>query len=340
MKKILYFLIFANISIIYGQISIVNFAHQVKNDSIRFKSTHSPFLINQNNLSLSPFDLIIPNDLDEDGVMDTDEDGVINDLDQCPNTPQGVTIDVNGCEVFNLPQNNFSISVESLSCIGENDGSISISVEDEDLDYTLRLNGGDPTQLNSSDGYQQTLSNLSPGTYQLCFTVDGQSGYNQCFDVSISEPAPLSSSSKVNETNKSISFSLSGSDQYTIIHNGIKHIYTTSNPTIDLKTGLNFIEVKTDKLCQGVYTEEVFVSERVEYYPNPTNDLVNLYIHGKDNHVDLTIVDRDGNIMGTSCEEIRFNRKVKVNLGQYSKGVYIIRLRGNTILKTVKIIKE
>jgi len=272
--------------------------------------------------------------------LDDDNDGASDDLDQCPNTPQGVTVDINGCEVFNLPQNNFSVSVESLSCIGENDGSISISVEDEDLDYTLRLNGENPIQLNSSDGYQQTLLNLSPGTYQLCFTVDGQSGYNQCFDVSISEPAPLSSSSKVNETDKSISFSLSGSDQYTIIHNGIEHIYTTSNPTIDLKTGLNFIEVKTDKLCQGVYTEEVFVSERVEYYPNPTNDLVNLYIHGKDSHVDLTIVDTDGNVMGTSCEEIRTNRKVKVSLGQYSKGVYIIRLRGNNILKTVKIIKE
>jgi hypothetical protein len=182
--------------------------------------------------------------------------------------------------------------------------------------------------------------NLSPRAYQLCFTVDGQSGYNQCFDISISEPAPLSSSSKVNKTDNSISFSLSGSDQYTIVHNGIEQTYTISNPTIDLKTGLNFIEVKTNKLCQGVYREEVFVSEHVEYYPNPTTDLVNLYIHGKDSHVDLTIIGIDGNVMGTSCEEIRSNRKVKVSLEQYSKGVYFIQIESNTILRTVKIIKE
>lgn len=242
--------------------------------------------------------------------------------------------------VFNLPQNNFSISVESLSCIGENDGSISITVEDEDLNYTLRVNGDNPVDLNSSQGYQQTLSNLSPGIYQLCFTVEGESGYNQCFDINITEPAPLSASAKVNKSRKSISFSLDGSDRYTIVHNGVERVFDVSNPEIQLKKGVNFIEVKTDKLCQGTYTEEVFISEKVEFYPNPTVDLVNLYIHGKDKTVDLKIVDRDGNIIGTSCSDIQSNRKVQVNLDQYPKGIYLIQARGETVQKTIKIIRE
>ena len=242
--------------------------------------------------------------------------------------------------VFNLPQNNFSISVESLSCIGENDGSISITVEDEDLNYTLRVNGDNPVDLNSSQGYQQTLSNLSPGIYQLCFTVEGESGYNQCFDINITEPAPLSASAKVNKSRKSISFSLDGSDRYTIVHNGVERVFDVSNPEIQLKKGVNFIEVKTDKLCQGTYTEEVFISEKVEFYPNPTVDLVNLYIHGKDKTVDLKIVDRDGNIIGTSCSDIQSNRKVQVNLDQYPKGIYLIQAKGETVQKTIKIIRE
>lgn len=242
--------------------------------------------------------------------------------------------------VFNLPQNNFSISVESLSCIGENDGSISITVEDEDLNYTLRVNGDNPVDLNSFQGYQQTLSNLSPGIYQLCFTVEGESGYNQCFDINITEPAPLSASAKVNKSRKSISFSLDGSDRYTIVHNGVERVFDVSNPEIQLKKGVNFIEVKTDKLCQGTYTEEVFISEKVEFYPNPTVDLVNLYIHGKDKTVDLKIVDRDGNIIGTSCSDIQSNRKVQVNLDQYPKGIYLIQAKGETVQKTIKIIRE
>ena len=257
-------------------------------------------------------------------ITDTDGDGILDVEDL----------------VFNLPQNNFSISVESLSCIGENDGSISITVEDEDLNYTLRVNGDNPVDLNSSQGYQQTLSNLSPGIYQLCFTVEGESGYNQCFDINITEPAPLSASAKVNKSRKSISFSLDGSDRYTIVHNGVERVFDVSNPEIQLKKGVNFIEVKTDKLCQGTYTEEVFISEKVEFYPNPTVDLVNLYIHGKDKTVDLKIVDRDGNIIGTSCSDIQSNRKVQVNLDQYPKGIYLIQAKGETVQKTIKIIRE
>ena len=303
------------------------------------------------NRTLSEYDdiLIYAQDVNETNIktfaldpdqLDSDQDGVNDSQDQCLNTSPYVPVDINGCEIFNLPNNNYTISLESLSCIGENDGSISVSVEDEDLNYTLRVNGENPVDLNSSEGYQQTLSNLSHGTYQLCFTVEGESGYNQCFDVNITEPAPLSASSKVDKVGKSISFSLDGSDRYTIVHNGVERVFDVSSPEIPLKKGVNFIEVKTDKLCQGTYTEEIFISEKVEFYPNPTTDVVNLYIHGKDKTVDLKIVDRDGNIIRTSCRDIQSNRKVQVNLEKYPKGVYLIQVKGETINKTVKVIKH
>ena len=104
--------------------------------------------------------------------------------------------------------------------------------------------------------------------------------------------------------------------------------------------GLNFLEVKTDKYCQGTYTKEVFISEKVEYYPNPTRDFVNLYLHGQDSSIDLQIVDRDGNIKEILCKEIGLNRKIEVDFSSYPEGVYMIRLLSKTIDKTVKIIKE
>lgn len=273
-------------------------------------------------------------------IYDSDKDGVINQNDANPNDPYSNSNDVNGNKIFSLPSNNFSISIENLSCRGSSDGSIAVSAKDENLNYTLTINGNDTHNLNSSSGFSKSITNLNTGQYNLCFTVEGESGYNQCFDINISEPAPLSASSRVNNANKSISFDLSGSDKYTIVHNGIEKDFDHSNPKIDLKKGVNFLKVKTDKSCQGSYTEEVFISEEVEFYPNPTKDNVNLYIHGKDSNVDVRVIDGDGNILKTSCKEIHSSRKVQVNLEEFSKGIYLIQLNGETVDKTVKIVRE
>lgn len=271
---------------------------------------------------------------------DSDNDGVLDEEDQCLNTPPSVSINILGCEVFNLPQNNYAISVENTSCIGENDGSISVSVEDESISYALTIDGANPIPLNSSTGYNQSIADLSPGMYTLCFTVDNWQGYSQCFEINITEPAPLSATSKVNMDNKTISFDLSGADEYTIKHNGDNYIFNLSNPRLTLKEGLNFIEVKTDKHCQGTYTKEIFISQKVEYYPNPTQDYVTFYLHGEDKSMDINVLDRYGNTTGVFCKKIDSNRKVTINLLPYPKGVYMIQLKGNTIEKTIKIIKE
>ena len=254
---------------------------------------------------------------------------------------KNITLTVsNGKKIFSLPNNNFSITIENLSCRGSSDGSIVVSAKDENLNYTLTINGNDTHNLNSSSGFSKSITNLNTGQYNLCFTVEGESVYNQCFDINISEPAPLSASSRVNNANKSISFDLSGSDKYTIVHNGIEKDFDHSNPKIDLKKGVNFLKVKTNKSCQGSYTQEVFISEEVEFYPNPTKDNVNLYIHGKDNTVDIRVIDGDGNILKTSCNEIHASRKVQINLEEFSKGIYLIQLSGETVDKTVKIVRE
>ena len=272
--------------------------------------------------------------------FDTDGDGVNNQKDANPNDPYSFSNDIDGNRIFSLPKDNFSVSIENLSCRGSSNGSIAVSAVDENLNYTLTINGNETHNLDPSGGYSKSISNLNPGQYNLCFTVEGESGYNQCFDINISEPAPLSASSRVDIVDKSISFDLSGSDKYTIVHNGIEKDFDHSNPKIALRKGVNFLKVKTDKSCQGSYTEEVFISEEVEFYPNPTKDYVNLYIHGKDSTVDIRVINRDGNILNTSCNEIHSNRKVQINLEEFSEGIYLIQLSGETVDKTVKIVRE
>ena len=65
--------------------------------------------------------------------------------------------------------------------------------------------------------------------YTIYVFLSKEKGYNQCFDINITEPAPLSTSSRVNNANKSMSFNLSGSDKYTIVHNGVEKYFDHSN---------------------------------------------------------------------------------------------------------------
>ena len=36
------------------------------------------------------------------------------------------------------------------------------------------------------------MTGLAKGTYEVCFKVVGQDGYEQCFEVVVGEPKPLS----------------------------------------------------------------------------------------------------------------------------------------------------
>ena len=57
---------------------------------------------------------------------DTDNDGVLNADDLCPDTPAGSAVNVTGCPVFKLPDNNNKIEITSASCVGSNDGSLKL----------------------------------------------------------------------------------------------------------------------------------------------------------------------------------------------------------------------
>ncbi|MDC0389101.1 Ig-like domain-containing protein, partial [Flavobacteriaceae bacterium] len=72
---------------------------------------------------------------------DFDEDGVLNEDDQCPNTPLGSKVNAKGCRFFEMPANNYRIKVTSSSCINSNDGSIELTVLNSAYDYSVSLTG-------------------------------------------------------------------------------------------------------------------------------------------------------------------------------------------------------
>lgn len=273
-------------------------------------------------------------------IIDSDNDGVLDIYDQCPNTTLGVNVDANGCEIFLLPANNFSVSVTSSTCVGSQNGSLSISAQNQEYSYTASISGQSSLILNASNNFEASISGLGAGNYDVCFTVAGVESYNQCFSVTVSEPAPLSTSAKIDLANRSVDLSLKGSTSYNILLNGAVIKTTASNLSLDLKPGMNYLSISTDLDCQGTYFEEIFVSEDVLAYPNPTDGMVQLYIGGSDDTVTLNIYDINSQNIISKSFEVSSSRVIEADISRFKTGIYFFVLDGKTIKTTHKIIKN
>ncbi|MDA8686255.1 fibronectin type III domain-containing protein, partial [Robiginitalea sp.] len=108
-----------------------------------------------------------------DILSDTDGDGVKDFQDLCPDSPEGSIVDVNGCEVFNLPAGNFSVGVTSASCIGTATGKINVSASNTQYNYIVTITGRSPFNLTSANIFSSEIAGLLPGTYNVCFKVQG-----------------------------------------------------------------------------------------------------------------------------------------------------------------------
>ena len=278
---------------------------------------------------------------------DTDNDGVLNVDDICPDTVAGTAVDITGCPVFKLPNNNNKIEITSASCVGSNDGSLKFSVTDSSFDYTVRLIGlrsqNQGISNHEINGASNSLlvSGLSEGLYSACFLVNGQPGYEQCFEVLIEQPQPLSAFIGINESSLTTNIELDGSDSYNIEVNGTKHDVRGNNFTAALRTGINNIKVSTDKNCQGLVEKQVFLSEEIQYYPNPTINDVNVHVSGKDKKVKVSVYSIKGELIYSREQEIEdFSRLTEIDLESQITGTYMVTLESETVRKVFKIVKE
>jgi hypothetical protein len=294
-------------------------------------------------LTKSHFQIYKFKDLDSDGTPDifdndVDGDGVTDDIDQCPDTPSGAVVDVNGCEVFTLPVQNFKVEVGSATCVGNSDGIINLSIEDASYDYSVTITGRDDVTI-AGDSKTASITGLPKGTYTVCFKVDGEDNFEQCFEVEVNEPQALSAFMEVNGQNLNIT--MSGSSQYSIDVNGNTQITSSNNFETVLSSGLNIIKVYTSLKCQGFVEEQILISEEVYYYPNPTQNDVNILVGGKDENVSVSVLTIDGSLIYSGEQHVsNITRKTVVDLSKQTSGTYIVVIESETVSQTFKIIKE
>ena len=277
---------------------------------------------------------------------DMDNDGVLNINDKCPNTPPNTTVDINGCEVFTLPANNYNIVVSSVSCKDKNDGSIKINVKDDSLIYYIESRRAEDSTNSKMktiwvNSNENTIRDLTQGTYLICIYIFSEPQYKQCFKINIEEPKQLSAFLDVDNDKKTTTIQLGGSNLYNVEVNGNRFEVKGNKFTTNLATGLNVIKISTDLDCQGLIEKEVFISEDIHYYPNPTANDVSIHISGEDSNVLVSVFTEKGDLIYSKEQQIQdFSRKTSIDLSSQITGIYIVVMESKTVRKTFKILKK
>lgn len=278
----------------------------------------------------------------QSSAIDSDEDGVPDELDKCNDTPIGTLVDANGCEFFILPSTNFKVEVVAATCIGAKNGTLKVNVVNTNYAYSLLVKGPNKyeKQISLPKGVASSIINgLDLGDYNLVFTVDNVKNYQQAFDVKIAEPAPLVVQSTIDLENKSMNITLRGANTYFVKINEASFKVTEDNWSTALPAGIVKLQVSTDLNCQGLYVEEFFVSESVKAFPNPTNGPVQLYVNGVDQKIDITIVNSAGLSVSNQTYSVSSSRLVAIDLSDFFAGLYLVRLKGETVNQTLKIVR-
>lgn len=272
-------------------------------------------------------------------IPDDDNDNVGNPDDLCPDTPAGDVVDFNGCTVFSLAANHFTVKTTGESCRSSNNGSIEITAA-TDNNYVATVTGNGVDQdIPFADSAE--IQNLQAGNYNICVTIPAISAFQRCFDVVVQQPQELAVFSRVSEGDFKLKIGLSGGNLYTVELNGQKHVTQEPEMVLDLKTGINKLKVKTDLECQGAHTEVILIDDKIMVYPNPVqSDLlyVTLPIQ-KSEHVSLQVLSMLGKLI-VKKDFIASEKTFPVDISALSSGTYALKVIFDHSVYDTKIIKQ
>ncbi|MEL0456979.1 T9SS type A sorting domain-containing protein [Flavobacteriaceae bacterium SZ-1-7] len=269
---------------------------------------------------------------------DADNDGVANIDDQCPNTPFGYTVDLFGCPILELPNNNFAILITGETCLNNNDGKINISTL-EYYNYTATL-----TKANFSKTYHFTneidILNLLAGTYQLCITMEEWPDFEQCYTAVISQPDPLEVISSKSTDGGKVSLDMYGSTSFNIKFNEFEFTTNDASLTLNLKHGENTLKISTDIDCQGIYEESLFFSDYAQVYPNPFQNKVDVYLGSAKEEVKVNVFSYLGQLVYSHKTLDENTRNIQIDTSQWAEGFYSVVVEAGSSFRTFKIVKK
>lgn len=272
---------------------------------------------------------------------DADGDGVFDDGDDlCLGTPPGTEVGTDGCPVFRFPPDNFTVTVQSETCSNNNDGSIQVDAVDTSLTYSIVTTGNGVNDTASfTDSY--LLENLSAGTYMMCITgTDGTNDYEEfCLDVVINEPQPLSVSSQISVTGEQLTLTMQGGSLYNVELNGIMIQTSASEISLDLIKGVNTLKVSTNLPCQGTFEEQFFTADGPIVAPNPFDNGTKVFLGLEVTQLRVSVHTADGRLVSEIDYTVN-GAELDLDFVGLPSGMYFVRLDGNGIKETFKVLKR
>ncbi len=246
------------------------------------------------------------------------------------------TITIN--KVAGLPVTNFTVKAVNEVCSTNNDGKIIVTAA-ELLNYKAILTG-----TNTSAEFPFTTSleipSLNPGIYSLCITAEGVTNFTQCYNLTLTEPQPLSVYSAVNALDKKLVLNLSGATSYRIVFNGKSYTTSANTITLNMESGTNNLLVSTDKNCQGVLKKSFFLEHDKRIYPNPFDNT--LFVNMGNDSSRIVQVDLYS-LLGFpaySKQLVSENSVFHLDLSDLTSGAYVLKIKTAMNQSSSKIVKQ
>jgi hypothetical protein len=268
--------------------------------------------------------------------VDADGDGVVDADDICPGTPSGSEVDQNGCPI-NSSIEQFSILSTGLTCRDANDGFFEIT-SSENGSFEVVVTGIDlEYSISQTFSGSLILDDLLPGRYELCISGTGLPA-TQCYTGIIAQPRPLEVETSLNASASSVSLKLRGGESYTITLNDFTFSTTSPEVTLALEKKINILEVKTDKICQGIFETVLKTSLNASVSPNPFAQRFTLDIPANtDQEYEISVYSVSGQLISQS--EVRGGRTL-MELPSVPSGMYYLVVRNNDFEQVIKLVKK
>ncbi|RED25101.1 putative secreted protein (Por secretion system target) [Flavobacterium cutihirudinis] len=233
-----------------------------------------------------------------------------------------------------LPANNFTVESKGESCLGENNGEISI-VGKASFAYNATINDTPYTFTNNA----LKVSALTPGVYKIKITIP-EMVYEQNFNVTIAKGATITGKSNV--ASKKVNVEITeGTAPFTVFVDGTEQFQTTdTNFSLNLATA-GLVEIATAKACEGVLSKKVSSFELgtvLAAYPNPTSGSFEIEIPTEKNEVKIDLFNFAGQLISSKNYTLE-NGKALLNLENQAAGIYSAKVNLETP-EYLKIIKN